>query len=157
MSALAIWEGVCLSGQGTIIDEMPEVVYRLRGVGIEHDSWEAILDRYDADATFFYLDPPYYPDTRVAGADYKHEMSVDDHRRLLERILTLEGKVLLSGYRNEMYDAMLPWERFDWTVANHAAIKSRGSGLQGEGALKGKQKRVESLWWNYELPQATLF
>ena len=62
-------------------------------------------------------------DTRVAGADYKHEMSVDDHRRLLERILTLEGKVLLSGYRNEMYDEMLPWERFDWTVANHAAVK----------------------------------
>ena len=51
----------------TIIDEMPDVVYRLRGVAIEHDSWEAILDRYDAEATFFYLDPPYYPETRVEG------------------------------------------------------------------------------------------
>ena len=58
--------------------------------------------------------------------------------------------MLLSGYRNEMYDAMLPWERFDWSVGNQLAIKSRGSGLHGEGALKGKQKRVESLWWNYE-------
>ena len=142
--------GSLASRSRTIIDELPEVVYRLRGVGIENDSWEAILDRYDAETTFFYLDPPYFPEKRVTGADYKHELSVDDHRRLLERILTLEGKVLLSGYRNELYDAMLPWQRFDWSVANHATIKSRGSGLHGDGALKGKQKRVESLWLNYE-------
>ena len=76
----------------TIIDEMPEVVYRLRGVAIEHDSWEAILDRYDAETTFFYLDPPYYPDTRVKGTDYKHEMSVDDHRQAFRTYFDVGGE-----------------------------------------------------------------
>ena len=46
------------------MDNLDQIVDRLRAVQIEHDTWEVILDRYDEPGAFFYLDPPYVPSVR---------------------------------------------------------------------------------------------
>ena len=118
---------------------------------IENLGRNDVLERYDRKETFFYLDPPYVHSTRRAGG-YDHEMTDCDHRNLVDTLKNLKGKVLLSGYANEIYDT-LGWRRMDYNVVSHAAGRVRASGLQGVGTSKEKQKRVESLWLNYEVNQ----
>lgn len=136
------------------VDRLPAVVTRLREVQIENESWEVILERYDSPTTFFYLDPPYVNSTRLGGG-YAYEMLDAEHKDLIERIQRLKGKVMLSGYANPIYE-MLPWQRYDIQSVCHAIGKTRNSALQGEGKIREKAKRVESLWLNYEPQQLLL-
>lgn len=123
------------------VDMLPEIVYRLRRVQIDNDEWETILDRYDSADTFFYLDPPYVQSTRKSGG-YKHEMDDADHERLVERIKCLDGKVLLSGYINPIYEK-LGWERTDYETTCYSAHNKSSNGK--------KYKRIESVWYNYDM------
>ena len=66
------------------------------------------------------------------------EMSDADHRSLLELIQTLKGKVMLSGYRSELYDRMLVgWCRHDFDMPNNAAGGTT------------KRRMTECLWCNF--------
>lgn len=88
--------------------------------------------------TLFYLDPPYFPDTRVSKTVYDHEMSVADHLELLRCISRVKGKVAISGYDNEGYQCHLGnWNCQYYSMPNNAA--------------GGKKKRImtECLWMNY--------
>lgn len=94
-----------------------EVADRLLEVQIEHGSYEVLLGRYDTPETLFYVDPPYLTATRAARYEYEHELTDDEHRLLLERLLALRGMVVLSGRRCDLYDAMLAnWLRVDVSV-----------------------------------------
>jgi DNA adenine methylase len=91
-----------------------------------------------AEGTLFSLDPPYLHETRTARKVYAHEMSKADHVELLNLIRLVKGKVILSGYRNGLYDeALTGWRRVDVELPNNAA-----SGDQ-------KRRMTESIWLNY--------
>lgn len=110
------------------------VARRLKGVTIESEDAVKLIRRYDLERTLFYVDPPYYPDTRrrEARTAYSHEMSHDDHAALLRVLKGLRGMVALSGYRCELYDDELAgWTRHD-----------RSFRVNGDGS------RIESLWLN---------
>lgn len=64
----------------------------------------------------------------------------DGHRRLLNVLLTLRGKVVLSGYDNELYNSALQ----GWHKDSIKTISNMAS------------PRLECLWLNYN-PQLTLF
>jgi DNA adenine methylase len=97
-----------------------------------------LIPREDAPQTLFYCDPPYVHETRATTDAYAHEMSTQQHRQLLNVLLRCKGKVMLSGYRSELYDSTLShWRRVDFDIANHAS----GS--------DSKRRMVESLWLNY--------
>ena len=83
-------------------------------------------------------------------------MTNAEHFDLIDRIQSLKGKVLLSGYANPIYD-QLPWNHFSHTTVCHAIGKTRNSGLQAQGEIKRRQQRVECLWLNYEPLQPLLF
>jgi DNA adenine methylase len=116
-----------------------QVANRFRNVVIENLSWEAVLDKYDCSTTLFYLDPPYVHSTRFSvGDQYAHEMSDADHKRLLDRLQVVEGRVMLSGYDHSFYNESLAhWKRYEF-----AAVCSMSS-------AKKKPKRTEVLWTNY--------
>ncbi|MEN6520331.1 MAG: DNA adenine methylase [Armatimonadota bacterium] len=59
-------------------------------------------ERIEASLTLFYLDPPYIPETRKSGK-YRHEMTAEDHQELVEILLSIQGKVVLSGYNHPIY------------------------------------------------------
>ncbi len=127
---------------------LPIISERLSSIEIEHYDFRRILDIYDRPETFFYCDPPYVPSTRRAGG-YQCEMTETDHQDLVELLRNIRGKVMLSGYPNELYET-LGWQRKEWTVNCSAAARTRASGLQGAGGASG-QKRVECVWMNYEV------
>lgn len=121
------------------VEGLSEVHARLRRVVITRRNALDLIEDEDTEHTFFYLDPPYLPETRTAPEVYEHEMSEAEHDLLLDRILTCKGKVMISGYENPLYDIRLGgWTKRFWDVANHS-----GSG-------ETKQRRKECVWLNYE-------
>jgi DNA adenine methylase len=75
-------------------------------------------------------------------------MTLDDHRELVEMLLAIKGKAMLSGYRHEVYEPLeqAGWQRIDYETACYAAARTRGTGILGDGAARAKQPRVESVW-----------
>lgn len=85
-----------------------------------------------------YCDPPYYPSARRQPRCYRYDYTESDHERLIESLLGLNCPVVLSGYRNPLYDdALSKWHRTDYMALTH-----RG-------------QVVESAWTNFE-PTAPL-
>lgn len=121
---------------------------RLRDVVIENYSFEKVIDLYDQPETFFYLDPPYVPETR-SSASYAHEMTLDDHERLVDLLRNIQGKAMLSGYPNPLYES-LGWQSKTFDVTCSAAGRTRASGLMGDGKVSETQKRTEIIWINYD-------
>jgi len=130
----------------SILDMLPEIHARLQRVQIENQTWQTILKRYDTPDTLFYLDPPYVATTRRNGG-YEHEMTNEDHQELVDAILKLEGKVVLSGYDSPLYSALDSCcERHDFDVACYAAGRTKASGLKGKGVCDKNQRRTECVW-----------
>lgn len=126
----------------TAIEALPAVAARLKRVVIMCDDAAKVIKSQDGPNTLFYLDPPYVHETRVTTADYDFEMTSDQHIELIERIQTCRGKVLLSGYPNELYDSRLS----DWNVVD-IAIDNKASNA------KQKPIKTERLWMNYTPPE----
>ena len=131
----------------SIVDLLPQIHARLMRVQIEHSDWRIVLDRYDTPETLFYLDPPYVSETRRSGG-YAHEMTLEDHQDLVDVLLQLRGKVILSGYAHQVYDSLETsgWQRHDWQTVCSAAGRTRATGIQGEGAALAMQARTETAW-----------
>lgn len=120
------------------IDGLDDVAERLRTVMIESRPALDIIHQYDGEDSFFYLDPPYLPETRHGGkaATYAHEMSVDEHVSLLDALLEIKGKAMLSGYGAQLYDAKLrAWRREELKTKAH---------MSNSG-----EERIEVIWFNY--------
>lgn len=82
-----------------------------------------------------YCDPPYVMATRSGRKIYTHEFSDQQHRDLVSLLLTIPAAVMLSGYRNTIYDEAAPhWRRVDFPAMTRGGV------------------RVESLWMNFEPP-----
>lgn len=119
-------------------NELPETLKqatkRLKNAQIENLSAIEIINRYNTDDVFIYADPPYLLDTRK-GYLYKHEMTDEQHIELLKTLVKHPGKVMISGYENDLYNGILKgWE------------KAR----KNTTAEKGLQ-RQEVIWMNYKM------
>lgn len=125
------------------IDGLEAVANRLREVQIENLDALDVMSRYDSPETLHYIDPPYLMDTRPGGTGYALEYSEAQHVALLEAVKKLKGKVLLSGYRNPLYQSTLS----DWQVYQPAAHKT-ATARNGKASI-----RQEVVWANYELPK----
>lgn len=90
------------------IDEsLALITKRLRLVSIDSVAWEDAIKRYDSESTLLYLNPP-----PQHGSASKHEMTKRDHKRLINTLLLdVQGKVMISGYNNEVYE---PLEDAQW-------------------------------------------
>jgi DNA adenine methylase len=122
------------------IDGLPAVHNRLKRVVILHDDALKAIRQQDGPKTLFYLDPPYVHSTRNESSikAYEYEMSDDDHRALLMQILLCRGKVMLSGYDNDMYDEILDragWKRHDKLIDNKLS--------------NDRLPVIESVWCNF--------
>ena len=82
-----------------------------------------------------YCDPPYLHSTRSSHFRYEFEMSDVDHRRLLRVAMALPCRVMISGYRSEMYSRTLG----GWNLETFQAM-TRGGPAE------------ECLWFNFERP-----
>ena len=123
--------------------ELPERLMaaseRLKNAQIENLPALELIRRYDTPDVFMYVDPPYLHGTRKNYL-YRYEMQDQEHIELLELLAGHPGKVLLSGYDNELYNDMLPgWRKMQKKTQAEAGIP-----------------RIETLWMNYEVGQIEL-
>ena len=134
----------------SIVDMLPEIAERVRSVQVEHGDWLDVVQAYDGSDTLFYIDPPFVRSTR-RGGKYRFEMDDADHGRLVEVLRSIEGKALVSGYRNDIYSVLEAqgWGRVDISMVCFAAGRTRRAGLQGPGSLSRRGTshfRTESVW-----------
>lgn len=123
---------------GSLPEIMMQAADRLKGVQIENLPALELINRYDTADVFMYIDPPYLHGTRKNYL-YKHEMEDYEHEELLKVLVSHPGKVLLSGYENDLYNGYLSgWNK---------AYKN----TRAEGGLV----RTEVLWMNFE-PQVQM-
>lgn len=114
-------------------DWVIDIAERLRMVQIENRPALEVINRFNYDNVFMYLDPPYLLGTRTAK-QYKCEMDDAEHVKLLTALLHSRTKVMLSGYASELYTDMLAGWRYQ-ELQSHAEM--------------GKP-RTEVIWMNYE-------
>lgn len=123
--------------------DMPEIIAqaaeRLKGVQIENLPALELIKRYNTPDVFIYADPPYMHGTRKNYL-YKHEMKDAEHVELLEALIRHPGRIILSGYDNELYNGML----FGW--------RKESISTQAENGLK----RVETIWMNFRDNQMSI-
>ena len=117
-----------------------DIAQRLRMVQIENRPALEVIQRFNYDNVFMYIDPPYLLDTR-AEKQYKHEMSDADHEELLKTILQSKAKVMISGYESEMYNDYLK----DWKKLQFSSCAEYG------------KPRTEVVWMNYDAGQVSIF
>ena len=134
-ASVAVW----LKGASSLLD----VADRLRTIQLESLDFRELFRRY-ADApreeALWYCDPPYVPETRVRGG-YRHEMTEDDHRELVEILRGAKGAVLLSGYAHPVYGPLEAdgWERREFETRIFCSGKNAK-----------KTRRTECVWINPE-------
>ena len=124
--------------------EIPERIKwasdRLLNAQIENLPAVELLKRYNTPDVFVYADPPYLHGTRKDHL-YKHELEDGEHCELLELLKYHPGKVMISGYDNDLYNNMLT----GWRKESIAAQAERGL------------KRTETIWMNYSDNQMSIF
>lgn len=80
-----------------------------------------------------YADPPYVAATKKNRRYYSHEYTDEDHRRLLDALLKLDCRVMISGYPSALYEKTLGgWEVRELVNLSHAG------------------PRRERIWANFE-------
>lgn len=122
------------------IPRLVDVADRLKEVQIENLDAKDIIKRYDTPNTLHYLDPPYLMETRSGGRAYKNEMSVQDHGDLLDLILSVKGKVIISGYDNKLYNSRLSqWNKVEDIPKIASSLRRHQS----------SSTRTDVIWKNY--------
>jgi DNA adenine methylase len=118
---------------------------RLKNVSLENrDALEMIREYGQHEAVCIYADPPYLGTTRRTRSNYRHEMVGDDlHREFADALHACKASVVISGYASPLYEELFPgWYR---------------TTMKAPPALSGDTGRVEVLWSNRPLGEATLF
>lgn len=109
------WRGACrisdrpeAFGWANHESSLQPIIQRLRRVTIENRDAIELIRLHDCVDTLFYVDPPYLPAPgRTAITGYQAAFTEADHARLLEVLRGLYGKVVVSGYDNQLYRSAL--------------------------------------------------
>lgn len=126
-----------LARSSIVIDADAAVISRYQdfpGVTAIHGDAAGFLQSYPfTGRELIYSDPPYVMSTRRGGKIYRHEYTDADHAQLVSLLLTVKASVMISGYRNAIYDdALQHWRRVDFQ------------------AMTRQGPAIESVWMNFE-------
>lgn len=120
------------------IDGLDTIHNRISSVIIEKTDGLKLIEKYDKNKVFMYLDPPYVWSER-SPTRYKVDMTNKQQEELINLLIGLKNaKILLSGYNCELYKKLTDngWSKFDFSVS------------MMDGNRKPKTS-IEVLWKNY--------
>lgn len=113
------------------------------------DNRDAIdfIKKWDSEDTLHYLDPPYPMGVRKEKKIYNHDTSDDLHERVVDAVKNAKGMVILSSYRNDLYDSLLGC---GWGIAEKESCASsvgRGRNFMSKRHDVGEmERRTEALY-----------
>lgn len=110
---------------------------------VENNDFEYIIEKYDSEKTYFYVDPPYYI---IGEGNYysNHYFNRQDHERLSKCLKSIKGRFSLSYYEFDLLSEWFPKSDYIWKHKSFAKASS---------AKKGKTQNIgeEILIMNYEI------
>jgi DNA adenine methylase len=111
----------------------------LRITNVENMDFAEVIEKYDSEKTYIYLDPPYW---KTENYYSNHDFDRNDHQRLAETLHNVEGKFSLSYYDFELLHEWFPKDQYRWESKEFA---------KAAAATKGKtqNKGTELLILNY--------
>lgn len=129
---------------GKIENDLPDAIERLKYVQIENVDFRQLIKKYDSKDTLFYLDPPYIHDTRKMTYEYANEIYKQDHKELVNLLLNIKSKAILSGYDHEIYNPLIEngWSKISLGKFDKRSIKAID---------ESREKGEEIVWINYKL------
>lgn len=92
----------------------PTITTRLKKLIVENLNCLDVIKKYDAQDTFFYIDPPYYEKEHY----YTQAYGRDEHLLLAECLNNIQGKFALSYYDFPELDNWYPTSKFRRTTYN---------------------------------------
>jgi DNA adenine methylase len=106
---------------------------------IESLDFEKLINKYDSENFFVYLDPPYYDREKMYS---NQDFGKEDHERLAKVIKNMKGRFILSYYDFPELEEWFPKDEYRWVSKKFA---------KASGAAKGKQQSMgeELLIMNY--------
>jgi len=121
--------------------------------------FEELINKYDAEDTFLYLDPPYARFDAEKGEDDAKRLfwyGSDDegvfgpasHRRLLEILKKSKSRWALSYYYFPLLEELLPRDEYFWVEKE--VFRSSAHGGNNSDTKKKQAKGVEMLIMNYD-------
>ena len=111
----------------------------LRITNVENMDFAEVIEKYDSEKTYIYLDPPYW---KTENYYSNHDFDRNDHQRLAETLHNVKGKFSLSYYDFELLHEWFPKDQYRWESKEFA---------KAAAATKGKtqNKGIELLILNY--------
>ena len=103
-----------------------------------HDDAHNFLRTYEFNGSeFVYCDPPYLKSRRKKQRQgyYRYDYSFAEHQELLQLLLKIPCRVIISGYESDLYKEML----HDWNTHTFSSVCHKGTA-------------TEWLWMNYPFP-----
>jgi DNA adenine methylase len=111
----------------------------LRITNVENLDFSDVIEKYDSETTYIYLDPPYW---KTENYYSNHDFDRNDHQRLAETLLGVRGKFSLSYYDFALLHEWFPKDQFRWEQKEFAKAASATKG-------KTQNKGTELLILNY--------
>jgi|TARA_R110000868_G_scaffold83904_2_gene236834 DNA adenine methylase len=108
---------------------------------IENMDFQEVIEKYDGEKTYFYLDPPYW---KTENYYSNHDFDSSDHKRLAEVLNKVKGKFSLSYYDFEILSEWFPKKDYSWQQKEFAKASAASKG-------KTQNKGTELLILNYNL------
>jgi DNA adenine methylase len=96
---------------------------------VENMDFQGVIEKYDTNTTYFYIDPPYYI---VGEGNYysNHDFDRKDHERLANVLSNVQGKFSLSYYDFELLHEWFPENRFRWEKKEFAKAAAAKKGVK---------------------------
>ena len=102
---------------------------------VENLDFEDVVNKYDSETTYFYMDPPYW---KTENYYSNHDFDRKDHERLANCLKQIKGKFSLSYYDFELLHTWFPENTYRWErkkFAKAAAAKKNTKQNLGEELL----------------------
>jgi len=106
---------------------------------VENLDFETVIQKYDSESTYFYIDPPYW---KTENYYSNHDFDRKDHERLARTLHQVKGKFSLSYYEFDLLREWFPQPQYRWESKEF---------VKAAAATKGKtqNKGTELLILNY--------
>lgn len=90
-----------------VVEKLEELHLRIKHLIVSNCDAISLMERFNKENVFMYLDPPYVQGTRTSSQRYKIDMDDKQHETLLKTCIESKAKLLISGYDNEMYNILI--------------------------------------------------
>lgn len=114
---------------------------------IENLDYSEVIEKYDSDKTFFYVDPPYW---KTENYYSNHEFDRDDHEKLCKQLQNIKGRFALSYYDFPLLSEWLPKDEYEWEMKSFSKCAAAKKGVE-------QNRGTELLILNYPVQQLKLF